>query len=78
MEKTLLNIIKSYYSQFLYFSDKNSFIREEINNLLLIKEKSEIINFIDKSSIFQEQEKNFLKLSLKKMKNNLFYKIFNL
>lgn len=60
MEDFILNVIKNYYAKFIYFADKSSFIREEVNQLFKITNIEQLDNLIDKSNLLQIDEKDIL------------------
>lgn len=83
MTNPITNIIKNYYSKFLYFSDKNSFVMDEINELFKLNEDQELNKFIAKSTLLNEDIKDFLIEYLKNTpeeineQKNLFLNYFN-
>lgn len=64
MDNFILNITKNYYSNFIYFADKNSFIRNEIENLFTINNKIELYSFINDSTLLKSEYKKSLLLVL--------------
>lgn len=60
MDDFILNILRNYYAKFIYFADKSSFIRQEVNTLFDINEKTQLSFFIKNSTLLQENEKAIL------------------